>query len=652
MNINKMKKITVLLSIMLVCGASLQAQVVDSAQLLIKYVPKLANSNKINQQAVLKDTVVSDPIEFNYVIAPTKPALEFAAGDMQVGKLNPEVKERYYRNYIKLGFGYPITPLAELSMHNCQNPKYSYGLNFHHFSSWAPPIGKEQKKYAYAPTSDTRVHLFFNRIFKNYTLYSSIDYNHELANLYGYSTDWVRPELYYNPEYYYSKEYRDSIKNNFNHVRAEVGFRSNYTADDKDHHFKEDVRVNYDFLHTSWKNMEHIVGLHGMFAYDEKFLKISGYQHYQLDMNIAYFNELWSDSTNMGTDGALMKRRSSNAFMFELKPTMSFSIREYHLMVGVGVPLINQYNKTKCPVYPMAELQMGLIREVLNLYVGIDGKTEYTSLKKLLYENPYVKPNIDTLRFSKCQISIYGGVKGKITDKLNYHVSARYSYRRDLPFFMLDTASLLKNQFDVVYASKGTELDVNANLSWEAINHLYLTLNARYHDYFFLEGYDWFGSDIITGGKPLYTPRWEIGFEGKYIFRNRFIFTANAKVGLDRWVVIPTCDPSTDEYGNPILDFNGNEMGVLFYSVENDLRGNGMGEKGRVKPVLNFGVGFEYLITKQFTAFANINNIGCQYATNYYGFNNFGINAIVGITYSFGNEAIKPLRKKSTTQNQ
>ena len=647
-----MKKITVLLSIMLVCGASLQAQVVDSAQLLIKYVPKLANSNKINQQAVLKDTVVSDPIEFNYVIAPTKPALEFAAGDMQVGKLNPEVKERYYRNYIKLGFGYPITPLAELSMHNCQNPKYSYGLNFHHFSSWAPPIGKEQKKYAYAPTSDTRVHLFFNRIFKNYTLYSSIDYNHELANLYGYSTDWVRPELYYNPEYYYSKEYRDSIKNNFNHVRAEVGFRSNYTADDKDHHFKEDVRVNYDFLHTSWKNMEHIVGLHGMFAYDEKFLKISGYQHYQLDMNIAYFNELWSDSTNMGTDGALMKRRSSNAFMFELKPTMSFSIREYHLMVGVGVPLINQYNKTKCPVYPMAELQMGLIREVLNLYVGIDGKTEYTSLKKLLYENPSVKPNIDTLRFSKCQISIYGGVKGKITDKLNYHVSARYSYRRDLPFFMLDTASLLKNQFDVVYASKGTELDVNANLSWEAINHLYLTLNARYHDYFFLEGYDWFGSDIITGGKPLYTPRWEIGFEGKYIFRNRFIFTANAKVGLDRWVVIPTWVPYTDEYGNPILDFNGNEMGVLSYSVENDLRGNGMGEKGRVKPVLNFGVGFEYLITKQFTAFANINNIGCQYATNYYGFNNFGINAIVGITYSFGNEAIKPLRKKSTTQNQ
>jgi hypothetical protein len=167
-----------------------------------------------------------------------------------------------------------------------------------------------------------------------------------------------------------------------------------------------------------------------------------------------------------------------------------------------------------------------------------------------------------------------------------------------------------------------------------------------------LEGYDWFGSDIITGGKPLYTPRWEIGFEGKYILKNRFIITANAKVGLDRWAVVPTWTPLVDAYGDPVIDAYGNQMGEIVYSLENDLRGNALGEKGKVKPVLNFGVGFEYLITKQFTAFANVNNIGCQYATNYYGFNNFGINAIVGITYSFGNEAIKPLKKKTTTQKQ
>ena len=639
----EMKKILIIVVVLCV-SAGLRAQVVDSAQLLIKYVPKLANSNKINQQAVLRDTVVSEQVEFNYVIAPSKPKMSFVPGEMQVGKLNPEVKERYYRNYIKLGFGYPITPLAELSMHNCQNPKYSYGLNFHHFSSWADPIGKEQKKYAYAPTSDTRVHLFFNRIFKNYTLYSAVDYNHELANLYGYSKDWMT--IYPDYEHYYDKAYRDSIKNNFNHVRAEVGFRSNFTADEK--RLKEDVRVSYDFLRTYWRNTEHGVALRGMLAYDAKFLKISGMQHYQVDLGLDYYNNIWSDSIPMGTDGSLLRRRIDNALKFEFKPTMRFSIREYHLMVGVGVPVLNQFNKTQCPIYPVAELQMGLIREVLNLYVGIDGRSEYTSLKKLLYENPYVKPNLDTLKFTKTQISLYGGVKGKITSKLNYHVSARYSYSRDLPFFMLDTASLLKNQFDVVYADKGNELDVNANLSWEAINHLYLTLNARYHDFFFLKNYNWFGSDSITGGKPLYIPRWELGFEGKYILKNRYIFTANAKVGFDRWAVVPRSVPVLDEFGYPMYGWDGNPLYQLEYTVENDIRKNPDGSKSTVKPVLNFGIGFEYLITKQFTAFANINNIGCQYATNYYGFNNFGINAILGVTYSFGNESIKIVKKKKS----
>ena len=619
-----MKKITIFVFLVL-CASFLRAQVVDSAQLLIKYVPKLANSNKINQQAVLKDTVVSEQVEFNYVVAPNKPDLDFVPGDMQVGKLNPEVKERYYRNYIKVGFGYPITPLAELSMHNCQNPKYSYGLNFHHFSSWAEPIGKEQKKFAYAPSSDTRVHLFFNRIFKNHTLYSSVGYNHEMANLYGFSTDWVRDELYLNPEQYYSKEYRDSIHNNFNHVRAEVGFRSNYTAEEK--RLKEDVRVNYDFIHTYWKNMEHGAGVHGMLAYDAKFLKISGYQHYQIDLGLDYFNNTWSDSVPMGTDGSLLRRRADNSLMFELKPTMSFSIREYHLTLGVGVPILNQFNKTKCPVYPVAEVQMGLIRGILNLYVGVDGCSSYTSLKKLLYENPYLKPNIDTLRFTKTQISIYGGVKGKITDKLNYHVSARYSYSRDLPFFMLDTASLLKNQFDVMYADKGSTLNVCANLSWEAINHLYLNLNANYWGYYF-----------TNIEHPWYKPSWGIGFDGKYILKEKFIFNLNANIAFGRWAMSPVT--AVDSMGNTY---------IRTYEAINDLQKDSQGKR-LMKPILNFGLGFEYLITKQLTAFFEVNNVGCQYASTYYNFNNFGINALVGVSYSFGNEPLKPVKKKKTIE--
>ncbi|MCR4680270.1 MAG: hypothetical protein K5636_01495 [Bacteroidales bacterium] len=614
-----MKRI-VLLASMLLCAAALQAQVVDSAHFLINYVPKLNNASKINQQAEIVDTA-TEKVEFRYVITPQKPELTFEPTPITASKLSPEVQERFYRNYLKVGFGYPITPLAELSVHNTRNTKYSYGLNFHHFSSWAEPIGKVQKRFAYAPTSDTRLHLFLNRYFKNYTLYSSVGYNHELANLFGYDREWgIDP-------YFYEKSYRDSIRNNFNHVKAEVGIRSNFTTEDRT--CKEDVRLHYDFLRTYWRDIEHDAGLKSMVAYDARFLKISGYQHYQLDLNLDYFNNTWGDSIVMGAEvGNPHKvRRADNSFEVELRPTMNFTIKEYHILAGVGVPVIVANNMAQCPVYPIAEVQLGLVRGLLSIYAGVDGRTEYNSLKNLLYENPYVKPHLDSLKFTKTQISIYGGIKGNIVKKLNYHISARYSYSRDMAFFILDTNSLLKNQFDIVYADRGSMLNVCANLSWETLDHLFLNLNANYWGYYF-------NDKDRHPEHAWYKPTWDIGFEGRYILNKKFVFDVNAKVGFGRWALVPKT--AVDETGKTY---------IASYEAENDLLKNSDGEH-LVKPVLNFGVGFEYIINPQFTAWVAVNNIGCQYATNYYGFNNFGINAMAGITYSFGNEPLKPQRKK------
>lgn len=621
-NILNMKRIFVLAGA-LALTAVVSAQVVDSAHLLVNYVPKLVNSNKINQQAVIVDTL-KEKIDFTYSVSPQKPELNFIPAELKVSKLNPQVKEIYYRNYLKLGFGYPITPLAEVSMHNCQNSKYSYGLNFHHFSSWAEPIGKIQKQFAYAPTSDSRVHLFLNRYFKNHTLYSSVGYNHELANLYGYSKEWGIDD------YYYAKEYRDSIRNSFHHAKAELGLRSNFTTEDK--RFKEDVRLNYDFIHTQWKDMEHAVALHSLFAYDARFLKISGYQHYQLDFNVEYFNNNWNDSIIYGaeTGNPHLVRQVENSFKLELRPMMNFTVKEYHLLLGVGVPVTNANGVTKVPVYPIAELQMGLVRGLLSLYVGVDGESKYNSLKDLLYENPYVKPQLDSLRFTRTQVSIYGGVKGNLVDRLNYHISARYSYAKDVPFYQLDQNSSLYNQFDVVYAEKANLLNVCANLSWEAIDHLYLNLTGNYWGYYFMK-------DTQHPEHPWYKPAWEIGFEGKYVLNNKFVFELNAKTGFDRWALVPTLENAA--YKSPTRKFDPSAQGDSYEALVC------YAEKVK-KPILNFGVGFEYLINKQFSVWAAINNIGCQYASTYYAFNNFGINALVGLTYSFGNEPIKLSKKK------
>ena len=582
------------------------SQPVDTARFRLNFTPQLQNSHKITQPAVISDEVY-EPVNFEYEIVPQSIDLPFSPTPIKPVTLSGEVMKKLYRNFLKAGFGYPLTPLGELCIHNFDNTKFSYGINANHISGWTPPIGEEMKKYAYAPFSDTRTLLFFNTFFKKQTLYSSIGYNHEVAHLYGFNCDNT-------PEYlhiYYDKEYRNQLKNNFHHLYAEIGLRSNYLPEDAK--LKQDVRLNYDFLYPYHASKfmggdEHHIGIASSFAYDVLFKKLNGFLRPQLDFNLDYFHRRANDWIFLEHDDDF---HTKNSFKIEFIPTVKFAIREYHLRFGAGIPIINSLDVNmkggaKCPVYPVVELQLGIVPGILSVYAGIDGNVKYNSLKNLLYENPFLKPWLNSFRFTKTRVSIFGGIKGNLVKKLNYHISARYSYTQDMAFFILDTTSLLKNQFDVVYANVNW-VNVCANLNWQIVDRLYLNLEANYWGYFnyqkFIE-------------KPWYKPALEIAFAGKYYLKEKFIFDLNMKLGFGSYALEPKLVEDIMLY-QPIV----------------------------MKPILNFGVGFEYLITKRFSCFATVNNVGFQNFAKYYNFKNIGLNAIIGITYSFGDESLKRTKK-------
>ncbi|MDR3046273.1 MAG: hypothetical protein LBU51_01495 [Bacteroidales bacterium] len=583
-----MKKTTVLMTIVLMT-TMLTAQV-DTARFRLEYNAKLENIQKINQQAQFTDTNTSN-IDFEYFITPLQPDLTFNLSRIAPAKLTSDPMKRLYRDFLKLGFGYPVSPLVELCVHNPDNRKYSYGLNVYHLSNWSPQVGKMMNNYAYAPSSDTRALVFFNSFFKNQTLYSSIGYNHELATFYGFNRD----SLSYLPDidYFRSKEYRDSLNNSFHHVKAELGIRSNYLQDDRK--LKQDVRLNYDMIYTHQRDIENHVALKSFFGYDARFMKISGSQNYRIDFNV----DFWNNSFN--ALDTLNNRRQNYSLAVEFKPTMNFTIKEYHLLLGIGMPII--YNletaKTSVPLYPVAELQLGIVPGILSLYAGVDGKTSFNSLQQLIYENPFLKPNIDSLRFTKCQISVYGGVKGNLVKKLNYHLSARFSNVKNQHFFMLDTASYLKNQFTVIYKNVQI-LNVNLNLNWQVLSHLFLNFDANYWGYFNFDRKD----DVAW-----YSPNLTFAFNGKYILKEKYVFDLNFDLQFGRKGLVP-----------------GSEAGQYWVKT--------------LAPILNFGVGFEYLINKRFSAFATASNIAFQRYSQYSDFKAFGLHAIAGITYSFGDENI------------
>lgn len=530
--------------------------------------------NKIPQQATINDTL-TEKVTFDYDIIPQRFDATFLPGNIKYTKVKPESLEKMYRNFLKVGFGYPVTPLLEFSFHNLQNEKYSFGANVHHYSYWGPQIGKTMKQYPNAPMSDTRVHLNFKRFFKNQTLYSAINYNHEAARLYGFKKeDW--------PTYT-----KDSIKNNFHHLNAMVGVASNYILGEKK--LKQDARITYDFLRNNWKDMENHVGVKSFFAYDARWVKISGSQCYRLNLDMDYYNDKWFDLP-----------KGQNAFLLKPEVLAHFTIKEYHILVGVGGVVDYNNGKTSGTAYPIAEVQLGVIPSILNIYAGVNGDAKFNSYKDLLYENPFVKPHLDTLCTTLNYINIYGGVKGNLVKKLDYNVSAHYSYAKNLAFFRLDTAAEgHQNQFEVEY-HKGNVLNVNLDINYEVIKNLRLNFAANY----------WLYALSDSNATAYHKPMFEVSFTGQYILKEKFVFDLNFNLGFGR-----KCLAYDEFFGQ--------------YTVQ------------RMKPLLDFGIGFEYLINDHFAAFANINNLACQYYSKYYDFKSFGINAMVGITYSFGHESLK-----------
>ncbi len=542
----KIMKRWLIFSIITFIFVVVNAQATDTAKFRLNFTPQLSNFQKFNENAVIVDTTTSK-VKFDYYIVPQRQDLPFDPSPLQPAKLPKEVMKRLYRNFVKVGFGYPITPLAQLNIHNFDNRKRSLGLNVNHFSAWAPQIGKKMKEYLYAPVIDTKVNFFFNRFFRSQTLYSSVGYNHEYANRYGI----IKTDTTVNYDPFYERDYADSINNSFHHAYATVGIRSNYTQDER--RLKQDVRLDYNFIYTFNKDMENHIAVKSFLAYDNKFSRLSGYQRYRIDINAEYMNNQWGneDSLTMPTE---------HSFQVELRPQAQFTLEEYHFKIGLGIPIIhtNRSEKMRVPIYPIAEVQLGLVPKMMNLYLGVDGKTEFNTLRSLLYENPFVKPGLDSLKFTRNQIAVYSGIKGNIVGKLNYHISARYEFKKDMPFFFVDTTAALYNQFDVIYSEKANVLNVCANLNWEVINQLFLNLEANYNGYY--------GLSI---DKPWYKPAWEVIFDGKYFYQDKFMVDLNFNLSFGRWAYHP--------------------LGGDNYYI------------AKMKPMLNFGVGFEYFISKRFS---------------------------------------------------
>src|SRR5690606_34507702 len=76
------------------------------------------------------------------------------------------------------------------------------------------------------------------------------------------------------------------------------------------------------------------------------------------------------------------------------------------------------------------------VKELINIYAGLDGNFLHNHYSKIAYKNPFVDPQ-HLVKNSFEKFRFYGGFDGKLASRTNFKISADYSIINNKPLYYL-----------------------------------------------------------------------------------------------------------------------------------------------------------------------------------------------------------------------
>ncbi|MEJ5302048.1 MAG: hypothetical protein HPY80_02005 [Bacteroidales bacterium] len=295
-------------------------------------------------------------------------------------------------------------------------------------------------------------------------------------------------------------------------------------------------------------------------------------------------------------DNSFKNLPSGSAALFSLKPYFHTEIEEYEILLGLNTSIA--YDSTGTRVYLFPDIKGGLtiIKEILKLYAGIRGEVNRNGLEAITSVNPFTAPEFLT-NFRKNSFEFYGGINTSLGRHLGFNASMSYSSFKNQAFFINDTLSYpLYNRFAVLYDS-GTVLKARGEISYHRRESIHLTLGAEFTSY-----------NLENEIKPWHTPELTA-------------FATARIVALDKIILKGS------------FEFRGARYARIF-----EKRPDGSWyepEPVRLKPFADLSLGLEYRINRNFSAFADFNNLTGGKYQYWHRFPVYGFNFLGGITYSF-----------------
>jgi len=468
-----------------------------------------------------------------------------------------------YNNLVKVGFGSRLSPYVEFFHSQSHKGKFRFDAHLKHISTFG-----KVKGYSDAPSSSSLAELGFSKFSRYHTF--TIDGG------YRYNTN-----RYYLPdESNNSIPDADLLKQAYNLANLNILFVSHYKNNEKLHHT---IGLNSYYYFNKYKTSEMSTDL--TFDLHKSFhvTDMLEYQNLGIEGGVSYYGN--SDSLTDRTD-----------LYINATPYYKASYGIFRFKAGVNLAYLKADSVSKFKIYPDVKVDVNLLPEYLQLYVGIDGGLKKNSFRSLSEENPFISSLIPD-SWTNDKIGVYGGLQGNISKQVGFNVKVRWSAFEDDYFYHNAFPSLTLpivpsnglNEFNVV-SDSGSRFTFDAQLNYVLSNKINLYASYQYNSY-----------TLRTYQQPFGKLLSQLKVGGSYIIKDKF----------KPWLEV-------DYIGKRWANVAKESMTPLELSGFTDIN-----------------IGMEYYYDKHFSGFIKATNLLNNSYQYYYLHPNYGLEVMIGIGYKF-----------------
>lgn len=297
----------------------------------------------------------------------------------------------------------------------------------------------------------------------------------------------------------------------------------------------------------------------------------------------------------------LMTYNNVNQGLIILSANPYFNIDGEFFRVRLGA-MVDMKTYDKVGFYPDLSGSVFVLEDKLEFFASLGGKSKINILSQMVSENPFVNSNfldLSEFGYEKTPIDFQGGVRVRVANNLDASARVGYSIRKNGVFYLPESVKFLNDSvsekpllqtFDIIFLDYDM-LRLVFDLRWRVNEQINVSAEFCYNKY------DVRTEDVY--GKAWYKPSLEVDVRGCYVLDEEWSFNAHIKALGSR----------------PAIGLDGNEVSL--------------------KPAIDLGLGSDYQLAQNLTAFAEIHNMVHNKYQLYYNYPSVGFELFLGMKYRF-----------------